>query len=165
LPTTTEDMQPTNTVYFDSSHPIYRRELEVYHSKAGGRTIQWVDVSLKESEVLISADLSRAILKKRFHARQSYDRVVSNLTAFMTVRQYTPEFRWLARFAALRPISALLSILHEICLKFRELKKHLILDPLRASSMGPGCVKTQKNCSQRKFCLIAQFKIFMKSIA
>ena len=158
-------MQPTNTVYFDSSHPICRREIAIYQSKADGRTIQWVDVSLKESEVLISADLSRAVLKKRFHVRQSSDQVVSNLTAFMTAWPYTPGFRWLARLTALRPISALLSILHEIYLKIRELKKHLILDPLRASSIGPGYIKTQKNCSQRKFCLIAEFTIFMKSIA
>ena len=108
MPTTTKDMQPTNTVYFDSSHPICRREIAIYQSKADGRTIQWVDVSLEKSEVLISADLSRAVLKKQFHVRQSSDQVVSNLTAFMTVGQYTPEFRWLARLAALRPISALL---------------------------------------------------------
>ena len=46
-------MQPTNTVYFDSSHPICRREIAIYHSKTDGRTIQWVDVPLRESEVLI----------------------------------------------------------------------------------------------------------------
>ena len=78
-------MQPTNTVYFDSSHPIYRREIEIYQSKADGRTIQWGDVSLKELEVLISMDLSHAILKKWLHVRQPSDQVVSNLTAFITV--------------------------------------------------------------------------------
>ena len=46
-------MQPTNTVYFDSSHPICRHEIAIYHSKTDGRTIQWVDVPLRESEVLI----------------------------------------------------------------------------------------------------------------
>jgi hypothetical protein len=56
-------MQAANTVYFNSLHPIYRREIAVYQSKADGRTIQWVDVSLKKPEVLISADLSRATLQ------------------------------------------------------------------------------------------------------
>ena len=56
-------MQAANTVYFNSLHPIYRREIAVYQSKADGRTIQWGDVSLKKSEVLISADLSRATLQ------------------------------------------------------------------------------------------------------
>jgi predicted DCC family thiol-disulfide oxidoreductase YuxK len=129
LPTQAEDMSPANTVYFDGSCPICRREIAVYQRKADEHAIQWVDVSLKESETLIPVGLSRAVLTKRFNVRQSSGQVVSSLAAFMVVWQCTPGFRWFARLAALRSISALLSILYEIFLKIRELKKHPILGP------------------------------------
>lgn len=86
-------------VYYDGACPLCRREIAVYSGLRPMRAIQWTDVSGEASA--LPAGCSRDVMLARFHVTGPDGRLVSGATAFLTLWESLPGWRWLARLGRL----------------------------------------------------------------
>ena len=117
MPDLEPDASTSLTVLYDGACPLCRREVGVYRGLTPLRPVRWCDVSQASSP--LPAGGSRADFLARFHVQQPDGTVLSGAHAFIALWATLPGWRWLARFAALPGIAALMEIAYGGFLRVR----------------------------------------------
>jgi predicted DCC family thiol-disulfide oxidoreductase YuxK len=104
-------------VYFDGSCPLCRAEIEAYRRGDRAGSLCFVDVS--ERGAALPEGVSRRQVMERFHVRASDGRLLSGAAAFVEVWSRLPEWRWAARVASVRGVTATLEAGYRMFLPVR----------------------------------------------
>ncbi len=107
----------TLVVMYDGACPLCRREIGVYRHLAPVQPVEFCDVS--GPAVPLPVELTREQALARFHVQHADGRIESGARAFIALWERLPYWRWLAKFARLPGVAALMEIAYRGFLRVR----------------------------------------------
>jgi predicted DCC family thiol-disulfide oxidoreductase YuxK len=105
------------TLYFDGSCALCQTEIGYYRRRDQAGALCFVDVST--AGVALPAGVSAAQAMKRFHVSRSDGQVLSGAAAFVEIWARLPQWRWVARLAALPGVLSALEVGYRMLLPIR----------------------------------------------
>ena len=120
--------QPTLTVYFDGSCPLFRAEISLYSAQKGADRICFQDVAATGARFVepLGVDLTKEHALARFHLRLADGTLVSGAAAFVQIWMQLPAWRWAARLASLPGVMPLLELAYRLFLPIRPVLSRVV---------------------------------------
>lgn len=106
------------TVFYDGACPLCRREIDFYRRRKGAQSLDWVDVSQSDGE-MVAPGLSKAEAMARFHVKRGDGQLASGGLAFAQLWAALPGFRPFGRVLQWPPLAWLVERGYRLFLKLR----------------------------------------------
>jgi predicted DCC family thiol-disulfide oxidoreductase YuxK len=112
-----------SVVYFDGSCPLCRAEIGFYRRSDVAEALCFVDVS--KTNVELDNGLNPQQAMQRFHVRTREGKLISGSAAFVEVWSRLPNWKWVAKVAALPGAISMLEICYKMFLPVRPVISRL----------------------------------------
>ncbi len=114
---------PQSVVYFDGSCPLCNAEIGYYRRSDVAEALCFVDVS--KTNVELDEGLNPQQAMQRFHVRTREGKLISGASAFVEVWSRLPNWKWVAKAAALPGAISMLEICYKMFLPVRPVISRL----------------------------------------
>ena len=115
----------TLTVFYDASCPLCAKEIGVYQRAAGGKDVNWCDVSGR-TPLELPPGLTQEQAMARFHIKAGDDTVYSGGRAFIQLWLSLPGWRWLGKAMSIGPMPAIAELAYRGFLPIRPTLQRLM---------------------------------------
>ena len=124
--TSTSNAKPNPlTVFYDAGCPLCAKEIGVYQRAAGGKDVNWCDVSGR-TPLELPPGLTQEQAMARFHIKAGDDTVYSGGRAFIQLWLSLPGWRWLGKAMSIGPMPAIAELAYRGFLPIRPTLQRLM---------------------------------------